>query len=431
MLLGLTVLSLSYVSCAKFATVRHDSAHLEPAPATSHVPPASFVAPITAKVPRRKSKQSSLRSVAGARATAPVYGALYAQEYLVDMTVDGQKFPVIVDTGSSDTWLVKKGFKCFNLDGVAQSQSTCSFGSSGFDTSSSPMFKLYPKVSFNISYADGEFLTGPVGFDTVSVGGLAVKQQEIGVPDYAAWNGDSVNSGLLGLAYPELTSVFNTTDPTKASRANHIPYDPFFFTAVKQGIVEPYFSLSLNRGGSTKGSQPNLGFLAFGGIAPVPVDKTTVTLPVERTGSDYWFYTIDVDAYVFSGSDKTKSRAILDSGTTLNYLPSRMAAAYNALFVPRAQLDKESGIYVVDCASAAPEFSVVLGGKRFVVDVRDQVVYAGSDENGEEVCISGTQDGGVDNGENIFILGDVFLHNVVSTFNIKTNEMTVTQRRKY
>lgn len=82
-----------------------------------------------------------------------------------------------------------------------------------------------------------EFLSGPVGFDTVSVGGVTVTQQEIGTPDLAAWSGDGVNSGLLGLAYSGLTSVFNTTDPTKASQANHIPYDPFFLTAVNQGVV--------------------------------------------------------------------------------------------------------------------------------------------------------------------------------------------------
>lgn len=53
-----------------------------------------------------------------------------------------------------------------------------------------------------------------------------MKHQVIGVVSSAAWVGDGINSGLLGLAYPELTSVTNAGESMK--------YDPFFFSAVKQ-----------------------------------------------------------------------------------------------------------------------------------------------------------------------------------------------------
>lgn len=39
---------------------------------------------------------------------------------------------------------------------------------------------------------------------------------------------------MIGLAFPDLTSVYNTTDPTKASAENQLPYNPFFFSAVKE-----------------------------------------------------------------------------------------------------------------------------------------------------------------------------------------------------
>lgn len=74
---------------------------------------------------------------------------------------DGKKF------GSSDTWLVKKGFKCFNQTTDApESEETCGFGSDGFDTATSKTFKTFPKVSFNISYGDGygTFVTNPSTF---------------------------------------------------------------------------------------------------------------------------------------------------------------------------------------------------------------------------------------------------------------------------
>jgi hypothetical protein len=51
-------------------------------------------------------------------------------------------------------------------------QSSCSFGSSGFDGFKSSTFVNYPDNNFKISYGDGESLTGAVGFDTVTVGGI-------------------------------------------------------------------------------------------------------------------------------------------------------------------------------------------------------------------------------------------------------------------
>ncbi|KAJ7623708.1 acid protease [Roridomyces roridus] len=374
--------------------------------------------------------------------TAVLAGSDFDQEYLTNITVGGQTFPAIVDTGSSDTWLVKKGFGCFDLDGDPQSEKSCGFGSSGFSTTASKTFEKFPDVSFNISYGDGEFLSGPVGFDTVSVGGLKVTQQELGTPDLAAWNGDGVNSGLLGLAYPDLTSVYNTTDPTKASDANHIPYDPFFTTAIKQSkVTNPYFSIALNRPSSgNPTNDPNLGFLAFGGMPPVAVSKNAVTVPIQgyaaKTGVPttknvvYWFYTVDVAAFVFTDSTSlstANNNTILDTGTTLNYLPTDVAKNYNAGFKPKATFDEEQGLYFVACNATAPVFSVNIGGKLFPIDPRDQILTT----NDENVCISGTQDGGEATPDTVFILGDVFLHNVVSTFNIEANQLTVTQRNEY
>ncbi|KAF7371069.1 Acid protease [Mycena sanguinolenta] len=427
MVLTAVILSLVCAATAEFNVVRHVSKaprSVEPAVVPAAHTPAAI----------EKGQSGIPAGTVSLNNTAILEGSDLDQEYLTNVTIGGQTFKAIIDTGSSDTWLIKKGFNCFNLTGAPESTETCGFGSDGFDTSASPTFKAFPNVSFNISYGDGEFLSGPVGFDTVSVGGLSVTQQEIGTPDLAAWEGDTVNSGLLGLAFSSLTSVFNTTDPTKASNENHIPYDPFFFTAVKQGVVtNPFFSLALNRGALTVNTteDPNLGFLAFGGTPPVTLDTTAVTVPIHwgysattgdpstKSNAVFLYYTVDVAGYTFPGSTSVTTKnnnTIVDSGTTLNYLPTKVAKAYNAQFVPKAKLDKDSGLYFVECNATVPAFSIL---------------EAGTDDDGNIVCISGTQDGGEDTPENVFILGDVFLHNVVSTFNIKTDELTITRRKKY
>ena len=174
------------------------------------------------------------------------------------------------------------------------------------------------------------------------------------------------------------------------------------------------FSIALNRG--TFANQvnstydPYLGYIAFGGIAPVSTVVPSVTVPVQRIssssgGSEYLFYAVDVDAWVFPGSENrhTTSTVILDTGTTLNYLPTEVAAAFNSRFVPPATFDAAEDAWFVDCNATAPLFSVVIGGVEFVIDPKDQISPF-MDVGGNISCASGTQDGGPPGNSSIFVL---------------------------
>ncbi|KZP11137.1 acid protease [Athelia psychrophila] len=153
----------------------------------------------------------------------------------------------------------------------------------------------------------------------------------------------------------------------------------------------------------------------------------------------YFFYTVDIGEYIFPGSTAkglgltgAGKQAILDTGTTLNYVPTKLAKAYNAQFSPPAKFVADEDTYYVACNATVPAFDVVIGGKTFTVDAKDQILPSGTNAKGEELCISGTQDGGdPSDPETIYILGDVFLHNVVSTFNVVNNTITLTQRTAY
>jgi hypothetical protein len=138
---------------------------------------------------------------------------------------------------SSDTWIIQKGFRCLDIDGTPLPESECAFGTSGFVPSRSPTFVADKNQNLNITYGDGTFVVGPTGQETITVGGLTVTNQKFGVPTIAQLFGADVASGLLGLAYPALTSVFNTSDPTQDSITNLAPYNPFFFTAIQEKKV--------------------------------------------------------------------------------------------------------------------------------------------------------------------------------------------------
>jgi predicted amidohydrolase len=120
---------------------------------------------------------------------------------------------------------------------------------------------------------------------------------------------------------------------------------------------------------------------------------------VPSNGSDAQFlwYTIDIDSYTFLGSE-----VLVTKNNNTNWVPTPVAKAYNALFSPPAILN-DNFMYVVDCNATAPAFAVVIGGKSFILDPHGQVV-AEKDEDGNLICLSGTQDEGSDVPGNSFIL---------------------------
>lgn len=124
------------------------------------------------------------------------------EEFATPITIGTQTFEVIVDTGSSDTWVVEAGFECIDFEtGKSTTESECAFGPT-YSTDST--FVQTADENFNIEYGDGEYLTGIIGTETVTLAGIEVTGQTIALVNSAAWEGDGTTSGLTGLAYTAL-----------------------------------------------------------------------------------------------------------------------------------------------------------------------------------------------------------------------------------
>lgn len=133
--------------------------------------------------------------------TSPLLSLEEGEEYATSIKIGTQTFEVIVDTGSSDTWVVETGFNCVDVATQApEPESACGFGPTYTIDST---FKEIPGEFFNITYGDGEFLLGFFGTETVTLAGITV-QQTIALANYSGWYGDGTTSGLTGLAYPAL-----------------------------------------------------------------------------------------------------------------------------------------------------------------------------------------------------------------------------------
>jgi hypothetical protein len=136
--------------------------------------------------------------------------------YMCDVTLAGNPFVLVLDTGSSDTWVTSSSFRCLNPNtfGVMD-QSMCGFNAS-YDPSSSSTWRSIPQYDFSVNYTGGEFLKGEMGTESLGIGDIsggdpvfAVKQT-IGVVEEGYWEGDGISSGLMGLAYPALVSQAKT-----------------------------------------------------------------------------------------------------------------------------------------------------------------------------------------------------------------------------
>ena len=158
-------------------------------------------------------------------------------EFLAPVKFGTKSFMAILDTGSSDTWLAETGFQCLNqTTGILLSEAECDFGPL---YSRSQTFTPISDENFNISYGDGEFLTGTLGHEQVTLAGITVENQEVGIVNYAAWEGDGVSSGLIGLAFPAITSAYSGITPSLDTNITQVPYNPIFTNMYSEGKVAP------------------------------------------------------------------------------------------------------------------------------------------------------------------------------------------------
>ena len=362
--------------------------------------------------------------------------------FTTEVQVGSRTFDMVVDTGSSDTWLATSSFQCLKPGtGDYLPQSACEFGALYNQTST---FKPIPDQNFQVTYTNGETLRGTFGTEEVTVAGIRVREQQIALVNNAAWYGDTVTSGLLGLAFPAATKAFAGNDFRNNSIATQRIYDPIFTSMYTKGHVAPLFSVALDRDEG--------GLLAIGGLPPVSFLSpfasspfqllTTSSSEVQGTSSSsaYTLYTITTNGFDFANnsasqwsyaqfpnpfgqpSDRTQVQVIVDTGTTAMYLPQGTADAVNALFSPPPFYRNNAGYYYVSCNAVPPKFGVKIGFQTFYTNPEDMILELGSR------CISGiaaTGPGGTS------ILGHTFLKNVLAVFDVGAQMMRFAARQYY
>ncbi|KAM0415675.1 hypothetical protein ACHAPT_013375 [Fusarium lateritium] len=347
----------------------------------------------------------------------------FSTAYAIQCVWDDTPVWLIFDTGSSDTWAVKSGFRCEDNLGDKLSQDRCSFGNPHIDNFG---FGTLPEIHFHKSYASGEDVSGPMGVSDISCGTVSVSNQHVGLANRTYWHGDNVTVGVLGLAYPALTSGY-LGGPKEETQWNNLPYTPWLTKAIAQGSMDPFFSILLDRNSSH-------GLLTWGGLpaAGRPLGQRARTdliiaklVDREKAAWKPSFYTIIPDGLTWgTRTDTNKYPYIVDTGTPMIHVPPPLAEAIAAAFEPQATYLYQWGSYFVPCESIAPRFAVIISGVSFWINPAD-LIFKDLVDPVTGYCATAVTSGG----SGPYRLGDVFLQNVLAVFDVGGAEMRFYGRR--
>ncbi|KHJ86577.1 eukaryotic aspartyl protease, partial [Oesophagostomum dentatum] len=128
----------------------------------------------------------------------------YADDFYlgeVQVGTPGQNITLVLDTGSSNMWVIDEACKSPECNGKPES----SYPKNKFKTDASKTFKKGSRT-FSLTYGSGS-CNGYLATDTVSFAGITVPKQEFGVATkIAEVFGYQPVDGILGLGWPELAT---------------------------------------------------------------------------------------------------------------------------------------------------------------------------------------------------------------------------------
>ena len=249
-------------------------------------------------------------------------------QYLAEVKVDGVPRYLLIDTGSSDTWMTAEHYVCENANGTAVPEAVCNLA----EPYTGPPLDPVDNVTYWQLYGSGETIRGGFYRAKVELAGITVKRQQVALVEQGYVVGGGARSGVLGLA-PNTTGAAykgNISSTVPAPQTAPEPYTTVFESMYNRtGQIDALFSLALERG-------PRGGYLAFGGLPPIDFtpDFTTVDFKGINIGGKFrpaYYYPIEPDGFELDGQAfNTSYRVVVDSGTFVCRLPQTVADQFNA-----------------------------------------------------------------------------------------------------
>jgi hypothetical protein len=247
--------------------------------------------------------------------------------------------------------------------------------------------------------------------DNMKLGDATVKNLEFGV-GYKSTKVD----GVLGIGYPSNEAILE--QPGTSSYKN-LPQ-----LLVQQNYIQSTaFSLWLND------LQASTGQILFGGVNTDKYHGSLTTLATQgsagKTGTTEFNVALTGVGFSVDGENSTitsgslPGAVLLDSGSSLSYLPDDIASAITSEV--QAVYSQSEGVYLVDCSLAGNSSYVTFtfSDLRIAVPFSELVVEA----NNSNECIFGI----VNAGNSPNILGDTFLRSAYVVYDLDNNQISIAQ----
>lgn len=307
-----------------------------------------------------------------------------------------------------------------NTAAAATGLGSCT-GMGSFNTAESDSFRLNSSApNFAITYADGTYARGFWGQDSIDMKDFNVSDMSLAVV-----NDTTSSFGVLGIGLEGLEVTYASSRSASLSYT----YENFPSRLKSSGAINKVlYSLYLAESNADKGS------ILFGAVDHAKYTGQLQTVPLVNIYSSSFDRPIRLDIALDSISlqsstqnvsvSDSKIAALLDSGTTLSYLPT---AILNALTQSlRATFSKAEGFYKVSCDYNTNSAFVVFNfsGAEIKVPLSDLILSYGSRQ-----CFLGvleqSSDASVD--YPYAILGDNFIRNAYIVYDLEDYEISLAQ----
>lgn len=316
-----------------------------------------------------------------------------------------------IDTGSSDLWVNTP-----DSDFCSSSRRACQGGT--FDRERSSTDETISD-DFNISYVDGSQAAGEYISDTIGIGGIELEEFQFGLGTES-----TSGQGVLGIGY--------VTNEVQATRNRGDPYPNLPQALVDQGYINSNaYSLWLNDLDASRGE------ILFGGVNTAKYEGSLGTLPVIKARDGvYRELSINMTGLALNDSAGDVQNyssnyfpfpALLDTGSTLTYLPVRLAADVFETFDVSYDANFGGGFVPCDMAQRTDQIIFSFSEPSIAVDLNELVIDMGpyTFRDGTPACVFGITP--VDG--HIPILGDTFLRSAYVVYDLDNNEISLAKTR--
>lgn len=298
-----------------------------------------------------------------------------------------QNFNLLLDTGSSDLWV-------YNITDTHDCSGGKCAGTGQFNDALSSTYS-YISDDYFIQYVSGNAY-GNWGTDTLTAGSVTLPNFQ-----FACAGSAGGNTGVLGISVEnqESLGVYDSQYPNFPVALKNAGY-----------IDRLIYSLYLDSASSSTGT------LLLGGIDHAKFSGSLAVLPLQSKSALQVAY----NSISYGGSDVDgKGLAVLDSGTSLTYIPSAAFSTLTQQLGISSSPDPLTGLVDIDCDSdVSVDFN--FAGVTITASAEQLVLNTGDGSCGFGILPSSDS-------QDITLFGDTFLRNAYVAYDLQDSQIGIAQ----